>query len=295
MVLLLVVGNISYAAPKLPFLSSHVTNAAFGSLRLLPAPLFIAHMDPRQQNIQLASSLPNGSSTSLENTRASPPPRHPATTSTATGNTTVNIDYAAYRPNASAPDSQALSSSEISYRNPFQPHKHYVTGRWHSPIFGLRRQADLGQARTAAWRCILLPYTIKLPGERAKRREELGLRVKGTGIGQRVKGKLWERTLKGGWKKGRWLCCYACYDSGMEAGMCGFFVWEGCTKISLQKDMAEGGRVAEIGLFTISGGFCTDTGLVCAKFGSALAEMVLYYIVTAGGDEALDLELGTAI
>ena len=43
----------------------------------------------------------------------------------------------------------------------------------------------------------LLPYTIKGTEERLRRRQEKGLRVKGTGVGQRVKGKESERTLKG--------------------------------------------------------------------------------------------------
>lgn len=43
----------------------------------------------------------------------------------------------------------------------------------------------------------LLPWTIKKPGEKAARRLETGLIVKGTGEGQKVKGKMWERTLKG--------------------------------------------------------------------------------------------------
>ncbi|KAL8884369.1 MAG: hypothetical protein Q9192_006866 [Flavoplaca navasiana] len=42
----------------------------------------------------------------------------------------------------------------------------------------------------------LLPYTIKGSDEGRRRREAHGLRIKGTGIGQRVKGKAWERTMK---------------------------------------------------------------------------------------------------
>lgn len=50
----------------------------------------------------------------------------------------------------------------------------------------------------------LLPPSIKSPEFKEKRREELGpLRVKGTGAGQRVKGKKWERTLKGRLEKRR--------------------------------------------------------------------------------------------
>ena len=43
----------------------------------------------------------------------------------------------------------------------------------------------------------LLPYTTKGTEERLQKRVEHGLRVKGTGVGQSVKGKLWERTMKG--------------------------------------------------------------------------------------------------
>ncbi|KAL8659730.1 MAG: hypothetical protein Q9226_000286 [Calogaya cf. arnoldii] len=81
--------------------------------------------------------------------------------------------------------------------NPFKPHKHPETGRWHDPVFSLRRQADLVKMAKAHGVEELLPYTIKGSGEGRKRREEHGLRVKGTGIGQRVKGKAWERTMKG--------------------------------------------------------------------------------------------------
>lgn len=43
----------------------------------------------------------------------------------------------------------------------------------------------------------LLPHTVKGTEDKLRRRMENGLRVKGTGIGQRVKGKESERTLKG--------------------------------------------------------------------------------------------------
>jgi hypothetical protein len=41
-----------------------------------------------------------------------------------------------------------------------------------------------------------LPFTVKGTEERIRKRVENGLRVKGTGIGQRVKGKESERTMK---------------------------------------------------------------------------------------------------
>lgn len=68
----------------------------------------------------------------------------------------------------------------------------------------------------------LLPPTSKGTAARIQKRAEHGLRVKGTGVGQRVKGKEWERTMKGklerrrvamegmskmiqDWKQVRWL------------------------------------------------------------------------------------------
>ena len=80
--------------------------------------------------------------------------------------------------------------------NPFKPHKHPETGRWHDPVYSLRRQADLVKMAKANGVEELLPYTIKGSDEARKRREDHGLRIKGTGVGQRVKGKAWERTMK---------------------------------------------------------------------------------------------------
>lgn len=64
-------------------------------------------------------------------------------------------------------------------------------------MYGLRKQADLVKLAAKHGVVDLLPHTIKKPGEKEKRRVERGLMVKGTGVGQRVKGKKWERTLKG--------------------------------------------------------------------------------------------------
>lgn len=80
--------------------------------------------------------------------------------------------------------------------SPFQAWKHPLTGRWHNPKYSLRRQADLVKLAHKHGVEDLLPRTIKGTEERLQRRLENGLRVKGTGAGQRVKGKEWERTLK---------------------------------------------------------------------------------------------------
>lgn len=84
---------------------------------------------------------------------------------------------------------------ELPYHNPFLPIKSHLTGRWRGAEYGLRKQADLVKLAKTHGVLDLLPWTIKKPGEKEKRRIENGLQVKGTGQGQRVKGKRWERTL----------------------------------------------------------------------------------------------------
>jgi large subunit ribosomal protein L25 len=87
--------------------------------------------------------------------------------------------------------------------NPFQTWKNPVTGRWRPPMFSLRRQAELVKKAMNYGVAELLPHTSKLPWVKAQKREEQGLRVKGTGVGQKVKGKEWERTVKGRLEKRR--------------------------------------------------------------------------------------------
>jgi large subunit ribosomal protein L25 len=64
-------------------------------------------------------------------------------------------------------------------------------------MYGLRIQADICKLARQHGVEDLLPYSRKKRSEKIKRKEELGLRIKGTGVGQRVKGHLWERTMKG--------------------------------------------------------------------------------------------------
>ncbi|KAJ9139189.1 hypothetical protein NKR23_g8038 [Pleurostoma richardsiae] len=79
--------------------------------------------------------------------------------------------------------------------NPFRSTKHPVTGQWHDPVFSLRRQAELVKLAREHGVEELLPYTPKGTEERLGKRVEFGLRVKGTGVGQKVKGHAYERTL----------------------------------------------------------------------------------------------------
>lgn len=98
---------------------------------------------------------------------------------------------------ASQPLPQAEGSEPAkTILNPFSAHKNTKTGKWHPPIYSLRRQADLVKMAEKYGVGELLPYTTKTTAEQRRKRDELGLRVKGTGLGQRVKGHEWERTLK---------------------------------------------------------------------------------------------------
>lgn len=112
--------------------------------------------------------------------------------------TSISINTSSSDPNAGQ-EENAISDSPPShlYPNPFQSQKHPATGKWHNPVFSLRRQADLVKMARANGVEELLPYTTKGTEERIQKRVEHGLRVKGTGVGQKVKGKLWERTTKG--------------------------------------------------------------------------------------------------
>ncbi|AEO53572.1 hypothetical protein MYCTH_2295089 [Thermothelomyces thermophilus ATCC 42464] len=87
--------------------------------------------------------------------------------------------------------------------NPFLPMKHPVTGRWHEPKYSLRRQAELVKMAREHGVEELLPYTPKGTETRLRKRVELGLRVKGTGVGQKVKGHKHERQLAAKMEKRR--------------------------------------------------------------------------------------------
>ncbi|KAF2645776.1 hypothetical protein P280DRAFT_465538 [Massarina eburnea CBS 473.64] len=126
----------------------------------------------------------------------------PASTTTPVDSNASLSSTTAPIPETPIPISNA-QDAELPYHNPFLPVKSHLTGRWRGPTYGLRQQADLVKLASTHGVLDLLPWTIKKPGEKEKRRIEKGLQVKGTGEGQKVKGKLWERTLKGRLEKRR--------------------------------------------------------------------------------------------
>lgn len=106
-------------------------------------------------------------------------------------------------PQTRADAAQDPSKKAKGQLNPFMPHKNPKTGRWHPPIYSMRHQADLVKLAKAHDVEDLLPYSVKKTDVKDQKRMEHGLRVKGTGAGQKVKGHEWERTLKGRLQKRR--------------------------------------------------------------------------------------------
>ncbi|KEZ44390.1 hypothetical protein SAPIO_CDS3375 [Scedosporium apiospermum] len=89
----------------------------------------------------------------------------------------------------------AKTSYQLARPDPFKFWKHPVTGKWHDPVYSLRRQAELVKMAREHGVEELLPETAKGTETRLARRVEFGLRVKGTGVGQRVKGHSHERQI----------------------------------------------------------------------------------------------------
>lgn len=92
--------------------------------------------------------------------------------------------------------SKALLYSNPDYPNPFLPRKNYRTGKWIGPRYGLRQQADLVKLAKKYGVEELLPPGKKSTIYKETRRMERGLQIKGTGVGQKVKGHQWERTME---------------------------------------------------------------------------------------------------
>ena len=79
--------------------------------------------------------------------------------------------------------------------NPFLPWRNPETSRWRAPKYSLRRQADLIKLAKKHGVEPLLPPSRKSSAFKEARLLEHGLRVRGTGEGQKVKGHKWERQM----------------------------------------------------------------------------------------------------
>ncbi|CAK7562184.1 MAG: hypothetical protein SEPTF4163_000019 [Sporothrix epigloea] len=110
--------------------------------------------------------------------------------------------FARYPPaaiQATATSTATVTAAPTGYQleapNPFKSTKNPVTGRWNDPVFSLRRQAELFKMARDHGVADLLPESSKNPETKLQKRVEFGLRVKGTGVGQKVKGHQYERQL----------------------------------------------------------------------------------------------------
>ena len=88
-----------------------------------------------------------------------------------------------------------LSRASRFPSNPFLPFKNPGTGNWASPKYSLREQGDLCKLARAHKIEDLLPPSRKSSAFKQARLLERGLRIKGTGKGERVRGKQWERDM----------------------------------------------------------------------------------------------------
>ncbi|KAL5614389.1 hypothetical protein BROUX41_004495 [Berkeleyomyces rouxiae] len=89
----------------------------------------------------------------------------------------------------------AKTGYQLDRPNPFLYYKHPVTGKWNDPVYSLRRQAELVKMAREHGVEELLPEGPKSTANTLGHRVEHGLRVRGTGVGQRVKGHAFERQL----------------------------------------------------------------------------------------------------
>lgn len=108
--------------------------------------------------------------------------------------------FARYPPAAIIPPTAdgaepAKTAYQLDRPNPFRFWKHPGTGKWHDPVYSMRRQAELVKMAKANGVEDLLPETTKGSEYKLARRVEFGLRVKGTGVGQKVKGHAHERQI----------------------------------------------------------------------------------------------------
>ncbi|KAF4979907.1 hypothetical protein FZEAL_3988 [Fusarium zealandicum] len=103
--------------------------------------------------------------------------------------------FARYPPAAIVPENAPKTRFQEDKPNPFRFTKHPVTGKWHDPVYSQRRQAELVQMARENGVEELLPETRKGTEYRLAHRVEHGLRVKGTGVGQKVKGHIHERHM----------------------------------------------------------------------------------------------------
>ncbi|KAF4505267.1 hypothetical protein G6O67_007233 [Ophiocordyceps sinensis] len=92
-------------------------------------------------------------------------------------------------------DAGSKTEHQLQRPNPFSFFRNEKTGHWQDPVYSQRRQAQLVRMAREHGVEELLPQTAKGTEYRLAHRVEHGLRVKGTGVGQKVKGHKHERHM----------------------------------------------------------------------------------------------------
>jgi large subunit ribosomal protein L25 len=92
--------------------------------------------------------------------------------------------------------SKAILYNDPEHPNPFLPQPSPNGKKWRSPKYGLRQQSDLIKMAKKYGVEQLLPTSRKSTVFKETRLAERGLAIKGTGIGHKVKGHKWERTME---------------------------------------------------------------------------------------------------
>jgi large subunit ribosomal protein L25 len=124
------------------------------------------------------------------------PPAEQITTAPLTSPSDPNASTTETTSDPPSPYESQLTNANGKKLHPFLPFRNPSTGNWHAPTYSLRRQSILFKLAQKHNVLPLMPLCPKHPEVKALRREE-GLKMKGTGVGQRVKGHKWERTLRG--------------------------------------------------------------------------------------------------
>ncbi|CAH0049446.1 unnamed protein product [Clonostachys solani] len=103
--------------------------------------------------------------------------------------------FARWPPAAIVPEGTPKTLYQERRANPFEFFKNPATGKMQDPVYSNRRQAQLVKMAREHGVEHLLPETKKGFEYRLAHRVEHGLRVKGTGVGQSVKGHIHERHM----------------------------------------------------------------------------------------------------
>lgn len=103
--------------------------------------------------------------------------------------------FARFPPAAILPEGHPPTRYQEARPDPFRFYRNPATGRWQDPVYSKRRQAELVKMAQEHGVEELLPATDKKADVQLAIRVEKGLRVKGTGVGQKVKGHIYERHM----------------------------------------------------------------------------------------------------